>query len=242
METYSNKILENGGEESMSSLRVFPVNHSVVPENEMERKMTVTSGRRCFVSSMRLDRLGLLVRTLLESSRWYSPARRLRWGVTRIPREKVTRKRKCVSNLLLTESATISNVSIIRSSQLLYRLVPSGHPTGETEFGSLLPTVAAQDFKRRRPNSKQQGLSEMAYNDMLPTPNASEATKYTKTYNPSSQMGQSLTALAVNGLIEGVSQCQTGKNFQLNPLFVEEMMGFPPDYLVSPFLNGDNNQ
>jgi hypothetical protein len=32
---------------------------------------------------------------------------------------------------------------------------------------------------------------------------------------------------------------QTGGTFQLNPLFVGEMMGFPSDYLVSPFLAGE---
>lgn len=34
---------------------------------------------------------------------------------------------------------------------------------------------------------------------------------------------------------------QTGKSFQLNPLFVAEMMGFPPDWTVLPFLPGDSN-
>ena len=30
---------------------------------------------------------------------------------------------------------------------------------------------------------------------------------------------------------------RTGKSFQLNPLFVAEMMGFPPGWTVSPFLS-----
>lgn len=34
---------------------------------------------------------------------------------------------------------------------------------------------------------------------------------------------------------------RTGKSFQLNPLFVAEMMGFPPEWTVSPFLNEDNS-
>jgi len=37
--------------------------------------------------------------------------------------------------------------------------------------------------------------------DLLKTPNAVEAEKYTKTYNPDSQMGRSLTAMAVNDLL-----------------------------------------
>ena len=33
-----------------------------------------------------------------------------------------------------------------------------------------------------------------------------------------------------------------GKPSQLSPLFVEEMMGFPPGWTVSPFQSGDENQ
>ena len=125
----------------------------------------------------------------------------------------------------------------------------------------------AQDDRRRGPNSEQQGLPEMAYNGMLPTPNASEATKYSKTYNPNSQMGKGLHSLAVNGLLptpkvqesRGNVTKDRGKfnltdeickvfdlagktSLQLNPLFVEEMMGFPQDYLVLPFQDGDKNR
>jgi hypothetical protein len=34
----------------------------------------------------------------------------------------------------------------------------------------------------------------------------------------------------------------TGKTSQLNPLFVLEMMGFPPNWTELPFLNGETNQ
>lgn len=327
METYSSKISENGEDELMSSRQVFHASHLAVPESEMERKMTATSGRRCFVSSTKLDRLGLLVKTLVESSRWYSPARRLKWEITRTFAERITRFTRNDNGSLSSKSESTSRQSDIQSSQLLYRLVPSERPTGETgcgfwQEGMMLPTPVAQDYRRRGPNSEQQGLPEMAYKDLLPTPrameviehpeqqakrlkdrtgkklnnlssgakfgllptpqsrdfkngstmesercqrkreqgrtmdlndlaaskllptpNASEATKYTNTYNPNSQMGQSLTVLAVNGMIEGVSKSLTGKtSLQLNPLFVEEMMGFPEGYLVSPFQDGDKNR
>jgi DNA (cytosine-5)-methyltransferase 1 len=35
---------------------------------------------------------------------------------------------------------------------------------------------------------------------------------------------------------------QTGSNSQLNPLFVAEMMGFPPNWTVLPFQSGETNQ
>ena len=245
--------------------RDFLVSPFRLPESDLERKTTAISGRRCCGSLEKYGPVGLLVRTLLESSRWYSPAMRLRWEATRTLRERVTRRSRCVNNPSLSASAPTLNPSDIPSSRLLYRLVPSERPTGGTGCGSLLPTATAQDFKRRGPNSRQQGLPEAASNGLLPTPNAGEGTKWTTKYNPDSQMGQGLTALAVNGLLptptandgqnsmlppsqanrkSGVAvmlaKSQTGKtSLQLNPLFVQEMMGFPEDYLVSPFLSGE---
>lgn len=35
------------------------------------------------------------------------------------------------------------------------------------------------------------------------------------------------------------TQCENGEVFLLNPLFVEEMMGFPENWTASPFLNGE---
>ena len=124
----------------------------------------------------------------------------------------------------------------------------------EMAYKELLPTPQNRDFKngstmeserwqRKREQGRTMDLNDLAASKLLPTPNASEATKYTKTYNSNSQMGQSLTVLAVNGMIEGVSKSLTGKtSLQLNPLFVEEMMGVPLDYLVSPFQDGDKNR
>lgn len=73
-----------------------------------------------------------------------------------------------------------------------------------------------------------------------------KATKFTKTFNPNSQMGKSLTALAISGMIPSPSSKKktSGKTFQLNPLYVEEMMGFPLMWTALPFLslNGEQNQ
>ena len=94
------------------------------------------------------------------------------------------------------------------------------------------------------------GLARMV--QLLPTPNASEGEKYTTRYNPDSQMGKGLTAMAVNALLptpqarDYKGECHmtqsclpnTFQTSQLNPLFVTEMMGFPLDWLVSPFQSG----
>lgn len=103
---------------------------------------------------------------------------------------------------------------------------------GKTEFMplDLLPTPTATDKGSGRINrSPSPGAAERptlalaAKQGLLPTPCATEATKFTKTFNPNSQMGKSLTALANSGILPSRSQKKiSGKTSQLNPLYVEE--------------------
>lgn len=73
----------------------------------------------------------------------------------------------------------------------------------------MLKTPTAMDAEigspKREPKSGDSGCLAQelvgGYARILPTPNAAEAEKYTKTYNPDSQMGRSLTAMAVNDLL-----------------------------------------
>lgn len=253
--------------------------------------------------------LGSLVKTLMESRRWWSPAKSLRWDAQTIFSKRITyTERKADSPS--TKSVQTSKPKDIPSNRLLFQLVPSEHHTEETEFG-LLPTVQTQGLKqcnkkgktefvpldllptpnamdiahkdmeineRGRRNPKRGktdhslGLEDMAVAKLLPTPCSIEATKFTKTINPNSQMGQGLTALAVNGLLltpmaadgmranmkmqalknhnkenanlaEQIAHKVGGGTSQLNPLFVEEMMGFPLMWTALPFLSqsGDKN-
>lgn len=316
------QISENGEEKSMSLQEVFLVNHSLSQAKEKERMITVTSGLICSGPYMRSGPIGLLVRTLLASSRWYSPARRLKWEVSPLYSERVSLYLKDGSNMLLKPFAVILNVKDIPSSRYLYRLVPSELPTAGTGYG-LLPTVTAQDYKRRGPNSRQQGLPEIIREGLLPTPVASDADVGTiigkddriimspkgkiRKVNRKGQcwsvgLGRMVELLPtpranlINGcnlnspelanrnkgnLEEVISQwireemiptptardwkgaasleslekrgripeknslpdffARTGKSFQLNPLFVAEMMGFPPSWTVLPFLSEEKS-
>lgn len=344
------------GAKSTFSQEASPASLSRSQEEERERAITATSGRRCIGQSKRLSPLGSLVKMLLESQRWWSPAKRLTWvAKPTFSRRTIYIERKAGSPS--SASAKTSKPQDTKSSRLLYQLVPSEHPTAETGSG-LLPTVQTQGLKRcskegktefyptemlptptatdmgsgrtnksptagakerptlakaakigllptpmsseishtkrvqelkkagatdfqsrangaKRPN----GLMEfMEFHDLLPTPNAVEATKYTHKLNPKSQMGRSLTALAVNGLmptpsardykgntitttrrrkgqftrwgemlpdfITRLQEEQTGDSKaspQLNPLFVEEMMGFPLGWTTYPFLSEDGD-
>ena len=123
----------------------------------------------------------------------------------------------------------------------------------------LLPTVTAQDYKHRGPNSRQQGLPE--YVRMWPTPKASDykgsgpagtksAVHDLKKHNlkgvvmfyptPTTGAGlcggtgnfQQLKDLEARGQIteEERRSMAAGNGGQLNPDWVEWLMGFPPGW------------
>ena len=84
------QISGNGEEKSMSLQEVFLVNHSPSQAKERERMITAISGLTCSGPYMRSGPIGSLVRTLLASSRWYSPVRRLKWEVNPLYSERVS--------------------------------------------------------------------------------------------------------------------------------------------------------
>nr|DAM35931.1 MAG TPA: hypothetical protein [Caudoviricetes sp.] len=309
------QILENGKEKLMFSQVDSPVNHSVWPDEERERKITVISGQSLNVPYEKSNRLGLLVRMLLESSQWYNPARRLIWKASLL-REKREIKSE---NLSLKPSAKTSKQKDILSNRWLFRLVPSVRPIEETGSG-LLPTITASDYRLRGPNSRQQGigeyirmnllqtpttvqhcessenmkersvkkeyrngtiynslLSQLVYGGLLPTPQAVDSSIgavigrndhfiLTKNGTPrkvnqngsngsvglarlfhlmntptatdwkggSTRKQSSFQRTSLRGEIH--ADYGTGQTSQLNPLFVEEMMGFPTYWILMPFL------
>jgi hypothetical protein len=118
-------------------------------------------------------------------------------------------------------------------SRLLFQLVPKTLRTEETDAGLLLPTPTAMmdeapiekvDARNQKQMEKGNspfilGLGQQAMRGMLPTPIYPRETD----------------------LKHYVSQ-QIGKTSQLNPRFVAEMMGFPPNWTELPFQNGEQNQ
>jgi hypothetical protein len=73
----------------------------------------------------------------------------------------------------------------------------------------------------------------MDFHGLLPTPTASD--KYTGTTKERKD-GES----RMSNLKHNIAH-QYGRNSLLNPRFVAEMMGFPVDWTVLPFLNGGKN-
>lgn len=63
----------------------FPASRLVMPGSEKARKMTVSSGRKCYEWCRNSGPLGLLERMLLESSAWNSTIVLLAWRVSVTP-------------------------------------------------------------------------------------------------------------------------------------------------------------
>ena len=190
-------------------------NHTAQQVSDLEKKMTATSGRKCLEQFEKLNRSGLWAKTfaglLIGMEGWYSTKCRLIWKM------KGT-----------------------KSSRFYFQLAPSTLHTEGIEFG-LLPTPKAMEIEedyamwRKRMvasgNPKNMGktnpnLGTLARNLMLPTPMASDA-------------GTKLTGLENQDSLTKRARKMTGKTSQLNPLFVEEMMGFPENWTALPFQNGE---
>ena len=72
-----------------------------------------------------------------------------------------------------------------------------------------MPTPVTQDFKKRGPNSQQQGIGDLVYELANGSRDSEEVRK------------------------SGAA----GKTSRLSPLFTEEMMGFPLMWTALPFLS-----
>jgi hypothetical protein len=118
----------------------------------------------------------------------------------------------------------------------------------ENRWPGLLPTPTAFDYNSARTPEKfeqdkakyaeqgvnlQLALKQMAVNGLLPTPTSNDSKNATL---PDSQ------AKRDGGLVKHFHHLKTGTTSQLNPQFVCEMMGFPPNWLELPFLNTETNQ
>ena len=265
------RIFGDEGDGSTSSQEVFHASPFPLPAGERVRRTAVTSGLTCSVPFTRSGPVGLLVRTLVASSRWYSPARRLTWDVSPLCSERISLYTVSGRNTSSRPSAVILNVKDIPSSRYLFRLVPSV-PRTEGTVSGLLPTPIASDFKVRGPGSQQKGLPEIIREMLLPTPTATEIHHWQRVERWKRQGRTSMHEtedgeknpngltdfLDFHGLLPTLEHigrkgknprqgglpdffAQTGRSFQLNPLFVAEMMGFPTSWTVLPFLPGGSS-
>lgn len=194
-------------------------NHSPKPDEERERQMTATSGRKCYELYESFIRGGssvkMLAASLLGAKAWYSNKCTLTWKV------KGT-----------------------KSNRLLFQLYPSMRRTDEIGFG-LSPTPQASDAttgqiigkedtyyqtrglpRKVNKNGKDGSVGLGRLVQMLKTPSASEgeggwkvADKYWNAKAPKLKMRDQVGR-------------KTG--LKLQPAFVEWMMGYPEGWTEIP--------
>jgi hypothetical protein len=138
---------------------------------------------------------------------------------------------------------------------MYFQLRPLTHHTEETEFG-LLPTQRTTDIEgglvnnvqmengsyfRQNKNGIKWGvkLRDVVENHLLPTPRAND----TNTSTPGTKSFQHrLNRDYMGEVVLNMANAEIGKTSQLSPQFVMQMMGFPTDWTLLPFLNGEQNQ
>lgn len=111
--------------------------------------------------------------------------------------------------------------------RLYFQLAPQTLRTDVTEFG-LLPTATAH---QQNTQYKQGGtcLQAKAVKGLLPTPMASDSPEKN-------------TGIRNQDSVAKIAKELAGTTSQLNPRFVLEMMGFPPDWMELPFRSGEMSQ
>lgn len=227
--------MEATGEMTTSSSLVASrsrVNRTPLQENEKAKKMTVTSGRRCLEQYGRFNRptsWGKMFPVLLIGQKgWFSRKCKLIWKLRGTKSSRLYFQ-LAVSTLPIKEKGfgllpTITNSMVTEQDFVQAKYHSSKRPKYKD---SLLPTPDCSD--RRSDNSHQWGLTNFAKNGLLPTPQADD--------NPAKNTGK-----RNQDSLQKRAYQETGQTSQLNPRFVAEMMGFPPDYLELPFLSGETNQ
>jgi hypothetical protein len=246
-------------DESTLSRAVSPASRTVPQENEWEKKMSATSGLKCLEQYAKFNRDGLLGKMfpglLVGREGWFSTRCRLTWKLrgTKYSRlyfqlaVSTLRTEETGSGLLPTPRANQVNGCDLNSEALASRNkgnleeVIAGWVTG------LLPTPQAidgngngrelrlkKDCNRdpNQPGSWRGDLKDFATLGMLPTP-ATRDYKGARSKEALEASGRNHT----NSLPDAFAQ--TGVSSQLNPQFVAEMMGFPTDWTLLPFQNGD---
>jgi hypothetical protein len=188
-------------------------------ENDLAKKMTVTSGQKCLESYERFSRHGLWARMfsglLIGMTGWSSMRCNLTWKL------KGT-----------------------KSNRMYFQLLPLALLTDETEYGLLLKTPCAADAYTENLKKKEQAfgnsgtlaqevLTGFIYKrGILPTPVLMDY-RGAKTTESLETCGRDQN----NSLPDFFAQ--TGRTSQLNPRFVAEMMGFPPNWTELPFQDGE---
>ena len=245
-------------DESTSSQVGFRVNRTASQESDSGKKTSDICGPKCAEQLGRFSHVGLWAKTfsalLIGMEGWYSTRCKLTWKLrgtkySRMyfqlaPSTPPTEETGFGLSLLKTPTVMDGEVSsgkknpVSGNSGTLAQEIMSGYEPTMRKLQEMLPTPLASEIHHpdRVQKLKESGASGlrvrgqgesganglMDYLDwkgILPTPTADD--------NPAKNTGKRNQ----DGLQKRAFQA-TGKTSQLNPLFVNEMMGFPINYLT----------
>jgi hypothetical protein len=227
--------------------------HTQLQESEREKMMNATSGQKCLEQFEKFNRPGLWAKTfaglLIGQTGWYSTRCKLNWKL------KATKSSRFYFQL---------QVSTLPTKDTEHGLLPTpvANPGNRT---------LNEEGKNIDKNGNRYGanLNQMAKSNLLQTPTNSMVTyqdfvqagfhsskrpEYSKIQLPTptardfrhsgSQKGyKKRKGKHVQALNEEVcwGPQGIGTGGQLSPLFVMSMMGFPENWTLLPFLNGETN-
>ena len=223
METLEQQTFPGFEDESMSSVRAFPVSQLPSPGSEKARAMTVGSGTQCSMLLSGSDPLSLCSKILLESSHWTNSEEFLHvWN------RLDTRFALSAFQLTPLGQSTGGNGSSLLGTPSTASAGPNGQPSDlKNTLGrmALWPTPQAHDAAKGNPErvgrfgTKHGGRNltdEVMVPKLLPTPTVQDGES---TCGPS-QLNRN--SVPLNAMF--------GNSGSLNPRFVEELMGFPIDH------------
>lgn len=255
-----------GEERSTSSPVDSHANPTAPQESDLAKKMTVTSGLKCLEQYGRFNHATLWAKMfpglLIGMGGWFSKRCKLSWKL------KATRSGRLyfqlVPSTLPTEGIEYGLLPMPQAidgngqgRDLRLKKDSNRDPNQPGSWrgdlkdyasNGLLPTPIAGNMKngcRQVPGGRidrkiNQGwtieLNDLAVNSLLPTPVMSNY-----------KGANSIEALEARGRLKQKADnladqfAQHGISSQLNPRFVLEMMGFPPDWTELPFLSGETN-
>ena len=204
---------------------------SVLPGSEQARRMTVTSGQKCFALCKKSGRIGSLQRMLLGTSTWASTKCFLTWKV------KATKQQRLLFRLAPSmprtggiECGLWRTPSRQEPGADVARLITrEGYPArkGRVDLQtaiSLYPTPTTVNDSKNFGSKSQMNRSSLALNCIValwPTPSSNGVTGGCSGLAGGS--GNRLKLYKMLGKEEGKKMgCQS-----LNPYWVEWLMGFP---------------
>jgi len=234
------------------------VNRLALQESERDQRMNATCGLRCLELSESVNPVGSWARTfaglLVGRTDWYSKRVTLTWKILGTPSNRLlfqlvpqTLPTDATEFGLLLTPTTSEPVHDLEKFKARMEKYPNGTtmPNLATQVHGMLPTPTTKNVTGGAVQVNEKGkrqnkggtefsaqLHDLAKSGMLPTPTAQQ-----ERANASIDRGKG------NLSDEVATRFQVGgKSSQLSPLFVEEMMGFPKNWTVSPFQSGEENQ